>query len=160
MTFQRSVLPTLVAVALAASCSQLPQSSRTDDQMTSIREEYLQNHPDGVYNAYIREGRVVKGMGVVEVLASWGLPNARRQAPEGEVEYWAYYARDEQSKQLLNYELIFESKVLNRWSVRTDVPMSLGTTDTRPESWRTVEETLRLGNASTSGSSEPQKQKP
>jgi hypothetical protein len=115
--------------------------------MTSIREEYLANHPEGVYNAYIREGRVVKGMGNVEVLAAWGLPNVRRPGKEAGVEYWEYYARDEQSNSIVSYELAFVERVLNRWSVRADLASVLGTTQIGPDVNRTVEETLRLGTS-------------
>ncbi len=41
MNSLRRIGLTMLVLALAASCSQLPQSSRTDEQMTSIREEYL-----------------------------------------------------------------------------------------------------------------------
>jgi hypothetical protein len=160
MNFLRRIELAVIVLALTASCSQLPQSSRTDEQMTSIRGEYLQNHPEGMYNAYIREGRVVKGMGIVEVLASWGLPNVRRPAPEGEVEFWAYYAKDEQTQRLVSYELVFEGKVLNRWTVHADLPSALGTTAIGADASRTVEETLRLGTGSPAQGSAPQKKRP
>ena len=150
----------VIVLTLTASCSQLPQSSRTDEQMTSVRAEFLQNHPEGMYNAYIKEGRVVKGMGIVEVLASWGLPNVRRPAPEGDVEFWAYYAKDEQTQQLVSYELVFEAKVLNRWTVHAELPSALGSTAIGPDAMRTVEETLRLGTGTTGQGSAPQKKKP
>jgi hypothetical protein len=157
MNLLRCIGLTMLVLALAASCSQLPQSSRTDEQMTSIREEYLANHPDGTYNAYIREGRVVKGMGNVEVLASWGLPNVRRPGPEPNVEYWEYYARDEQSKSLVSYELAFLDKVLNRWAVHADLASALGTTPIGADVNRTVEETLRLGTSGAGAGAAPEK---
>jgi len=160
MNFLRRIELAVIVLALTASCSQLPQSSRTDEQMTSIRAEYLQNHPEGTYNAYIREGRVVKGMGIVEVLASWGLPNVRRPAPEGEVEVWAYYAKDEQTQTLVSYELVFEGKVLNRWTVHADLASALGTTSIGSDASRTVEETLRLGTGSSAPGSAPKKKSP
>jgi hypothetical protein len=157
MNRMRCIGLTVCIMSFAVSCGQLPQSARTDEQMTSIRAEYLENHPDGVYNAYIREGRVVKGMGVVEVLASWGLPNARRPGPDANVELWDYYARDEQTQAIVSYELAFTAKVLAKWTVRADIASSLGTTEIGPEVNRTVEETLRLGNATTTAGSTPQK---
>jgi hypothetical protein len=125
--------------------------------MTSIRAEYLANHPEGAYNAYIRDGCVVKGMGSVEVLASWGLPNVRRPGAEPNVEFWEYYARDEQSQMLVSYELAFVDKVLNRWSLRKDIAATLGTSKVGPDLDRTVEETLRLGTAGTGGAGTPTK---
>jgi len=157
MKLLRCIGLTMLVLALAVSCSQLPQSSRSDEQITSIRAEYLENHPDGVYNTYIREGRVVKGMGIVEVLASWGLPNVRRPGPEGNVEFWEYYARDEQSNSLVSYELAFVEKALNRWTVHADLATSLGTTKIGPDVNRTVEETLRLGTAGVGSAAAPEK---
>ena len=157
MRLLRCIGLTMLVLALAASCSQLPQSSRTDEQMTSIREEYLSNHPEGVYNAYIKEGRVVKGMGSVEVLASWGLPNVRRPGPEANAEFWEYYARDEQSNSLVSYELAFVDKLLTRWSVHTDLASVLGTTKIGTDVNRTVEETLRLGTSGVGGGVSPTK---
>ena len=157
MNSLRRIGLTMLVLALASSCSQLPQSSRTDEQMTSVREEYLANHPDGTYNAYIREGRVVKGMGNVEVLASWGLPNVRRPGPEANVEYWEYYARDELSNSLVSYELAFVERVLSRWAVHADLAAALGTTPVGPEVNRTVEETLRLGTSGAGGGAAPAK---
>ena len=62
-------------VVLLAACSHLPHMESTDST-SSLRQEYLEMHPDGKYNARIMKGEVVKGMGVIEVLASWGLPSA------------------------------------------------------------------------------------
>jgi hypothetical protein len=157
MNLLRCIGLTMLVAALAASCSQLPQSSRTDEQMTSVREEYLANHPDGTHNDYIREGRIVKGMGSIEVLASWGLPNVRRPGPEANVEFWEYYARDEQSKSVVSYELAFIEKVLSRWRVRADLASSLGTTQIGPDVNRTVEETLQLGTSGAGGGAAPVK---
>jgi hypothetical protein len=124
--------------------------------MSSIREEYLRNNPDGKYNALITEGRVVKGMGILEVLASWGMPNDRRSTEEGDAEFWAYYAKDEHTQKYVSYELVFEKRILARWVVRADLPTSLGTAPGGPDGARTIEETLRLGE-STSETETPKK---
>jgi hypothetical protein len=124
--------------------------------MTSIREEYLRNHPDGRYNTLITDGRVVKGMGIIEVLASWGMPNDRRSSETGDTESWAYYARDEATQKLVSYELVFEGKILTRWVVRADLPTALGTAPAPGDAGRTIQETLRLGE-STSTTDAPKK---
>jgi hypothetical protein len=147
MRLLRWVLMALLGVAAIASCSRLPQSTRSGEQMTSIREEYLRNHPDGRFNTLIMEGRVVKGMGIIEVLASWGIPNDRRSNGAGRTEYWAYYAKDEHTQRFVSYELVFESNELTRWVVNTDLPTALGTVPGGPDATRTIEETLRLGGA-------------
>lgn len=136
-------------IALIASCSSLPQSTHLDEGQADLRAEYLENHPDGKFNQHITEGRVVKGMGIVEVLASWGIPNSRRGWKHGDAEYWAYYAKDEHTGQIVSYELIFEEQILSRWMVDTDAAASLGTAESVPRVDRTVEETLKLGRATS-----------
>lgn len=144
-------IPLLVLVSvISVSCSRLPQSVRSNEELASIRAEYLQNHPDGKYNDHILEGRVVKGMNSLEVLASWGVPNVRRGWEHDKTEYWTYYAKDEHTEQLLSYELIFDDKVLSRWVIGDQV-RGLGTAVTEPTTTRTVEETLMLGTASAVG---------
>jgi len=143
---RHSCLLLVLAATVAVSCSQLPRSNKTPEEMASIRAEYLQNNPDGKYNDYILEGRVVKGMGTLEVLASWGLPNVRRNWNPDNAEYWTFYARDEHTGQVVSYDLVFENKKLTRWVVSEELGTSLGTAATDP-SVRTVEETLRLSTA-------------
>ena len=142
----------------AVSCSQLPESSRSDENMAGIREEYLRNHPDGKFNAFISEGRVVKGMGIFEVLASWGLPNARRSSDDGAEEYWAYFAKDEPTNKIVSYELVFEEKVLTRWVVHAELPTALGSAQMPTGDTRTIQETLQLGPTRVDNSSAPKKQ--
>lgn len=138
-------LMALLCAAFIASCSRLPQSTRTSEHQTSIRDDYIRNHPDGKYNVLIMEGRVVKGMGIIEVLASWGMPNDRRSDGDGRTEYWAYYAKDEHTERLVSYELVFEQNELKRWVVNTNLPTALGTIPGGPDETRVIEETLRLG---------------
>lgn len=147
MRMLRWSLLVLFGAMAVASCAKLPQSTRSNEHMTSIREEYLRNNPDGKYNALIMEGRVVKGMGIIEVLASWGLPNDRRTSETGDTEYWAYYAKDEATQKFVSYELVFDTKVLTRWVVRADLPTGMGTAPAKSDASRTIEETLRLGES-------------
>lgn len=140
-------LTALLCAAVIASCGRLPQSTRTSEHQASIREEYFRNHPEGKFNALIMEGRVVKGMGIIEVLASWGMPNDRRSGGDGRTEYWAYYAKDEHTQRLVSYELVFEENELKRWVVNTDLPTALGTMPGGPDETRVIEETLRLGGS-------------
>lgn len=145
MMSRHGCLLLVLAATVAVSCSQLPQTQKTTEEMASIRAEYLENNPDGKYTDYILEGRVVKGMGTLEVLASWGLPNVRRNWNKDDAEYWTYYARDEHTQQVVSYDLVFQNKMLTRWVVAEEVGTSLGSV--HDPSVRTVEETLRLGTA-------------
>ena len=147
----------IVTLALATSCSKLPPSKRSDEHTTGIRAEYLQNHPDGKYNQHIAEGRVVKGMSIVEVLASWGLPNARRSVAQENSEFWTYYAKDEQTQQIVSYELVFQAKTLSKWVVHAQSETALGTNQLNPGEAPTIEETLKLGTGSSSEESGPKK---
>jgi hypothetical protein len=140
----RSILLVVLAAIVAVSCSRLPRTDKPPEEMASIRAEYLQNHPDGQYTDHIMEGRVVKGMNTLEVLASWGLPNVRRNWSQDNSEYWTYYAQDEHTEQVVSYDLIFEEKVLARWVVGTERGKSLGSVPGDP-SVGTVQEILRLG---------------
>ena len=44
-----------------------------------LRQEFFKTHPDGKYNEHIKKGEVVRGMDFLEVLASWGNPDAREK---------------------------------------------------------------------------------
>ncbi len=158
MKLIHSALLIVIGVAWVASCSQLPESSRSDEHMAGIREEYFRSHPDGRYNLFITEGRVVKGMGIFEVLASWGLPNVRRSSEDGGTEYWAYYAKDEPTQEIVSYELIFEEKVLTRWVVHADLPTAMGSVRAFPGDARTIQETLQLGPRGEDSSTPKKKQ--
>ncbi len=157
MKLIRCGLLVVVTLVFAASCSKLPPSSRSDEHTTSIRAEYLQNHPEGEHNAYIAEGRVVKGMGIVEVLASWGLPNARRSVAKDNSEFWTYYAKDEQTQQVVSYELVFQAKVLSKWVVHAESQTALGTNKLSPGETPSVEETLQMGPGAGSEDASPKK---
>jgi len=61
------------------------------------------------------------------------------------MEYWAYYAKDEQTQRFVSYELVFEKSELKRWVVKTDMPTALGSVQWSPERARIIQETLRLG---------------
>ncbi|UCH83444.1 MAG: hypothetical protein JSW50_13445 [Candidatus Latescibacterota bacterium] len=148
----RSWLLLVLAAIVAVSCSQLPPSDKSPEEMASIRAEYLENNPNGKYTEYIMEGRVVKGMNTMEVLASWGLPNVRRNWTPDNAEYWTYYARDEHTKKVVSYDLVFENRVLNRWVVNSAEGYAAGSEAVSP-STRTVEETLRLGDAQAASDS-------
>lgn len=146
MMSRPSCLLLVLVATVAVSCSQLPPSNKTNEEMAGIRAEYLQNNPDGKYTDHIMEGRVVKGMGTLEVLASWGLPNVRRNWNQDNAEYWTYYARDEHTRQVVSYDLVFEDKKLTRWVVGTELGTSLGSAVDDPSA-RTVQETLRLSTS-------------
>jgi hypothetical protein len=106
-----------LSVFLIASCAHVPRSPDHTPEMTSIRQQYLADNPDGAYNAYIQRGEVVKGMNVVEVLASWGPPDSRHGVHGSSAETWSYEHTDDVNREFMVYELVFKSRTLARWAV-------------------------------------------
>ncbi|MFQ5511892.1 MAG: hypothetical protein ACE5EO_08590 [Candidatus Krumholzibacteriia bacterium] len=101
-------------VAVAASCAHVPRSLKQTEATESLRTLYLREHPDGRFNDRIGNAEIVVGMGVMEVLASWGIPD-RRLATGPHRETWTYASRDEFSKDSVSYSLIFRRRVLSSW---------------------------------------------
>jgi hypothetical protein len=79
------------------------------------RGDYLEQHPTGKYNRYISRGEVVRGMGFVEVSASWGIPETRSKSKDKKYEYWTFFGEDEISGDWSRYTLVFEETVLTDW---------------------------------------------
>jgi hypothetical protein len=103
-----------VAIAFFGSCTHVPRSSNQTDATANIRAQYLHDHPGGKFNDRIIKGELVKGMNVVEVLASWGIPDQRRTTDHNS-ETWTYTSRDDFSKDFVSYALVFRDQVLTRW---------------------------------------------
>ena len=103
-------------IAVFGSCTHAPRSTHQTDATVSIRTEYLQGHPRGKFNDRVRKGELVKGMNVMEVLASWGIPN-QRQSTDHDSETWTYASRDDFSKDFVSYALVFRDQVLRSWLV-------------------------------------------
>ena len=106
---------------VAASCSHAPRLATVPAKRDDFRVEYLRNNPDGKHNRHIRNGEITKGMSVIEVLASWGLPNTRRTGQVERNEYWTYYSHDIHTDTYTSYALVFQTRVLSRWVIETDI---------------------------------------
>ena len=102
---------------LSIACAHTPKALNDDLTVRQMREEFLSEHPDGPYNFYISRGEVVRGMSFIEVTASWGLPESRRQSKDRSLEYWTYFSSDEVSGDWSRYTLTFETNVLADWHV-------------------------------------------
>lgn len=116
-------LPLIAAAVatVAVSCSPNPTLLRESEKTASLRAQYIQSNPDGKFNAQIEHSEIVKGMGVMEVLASWGLPNWRQASETATVEFWGYYVRDKYTDTYTSYDLVFDDGTLSRWVVREDI---------------------------------------
>ena len=111
------MLPVLLTL-LAVSCSYTPRmpADQETDYIKMLRAEFFRTHPDGQYNEHIKKGEVVRGMDFLEVLASWGNPDARSK-PEEDVEHWTYLEVDEDSKDSVKYTFIFKKNALFDWDI-------------------------------------------
>jgi len=104
-------------ILLFIACAHTPKALNDDLTVRQMRDEYLRDHPDGAYNFYIAKGEVVRGMNFLEVSASWGMPETRRQSKDKKLEYWTYFSSDEISGDWSRYTLTFEKQLLMDWHV-------------------------------------------
>jgi hypothetical protein len=102
------------------ACSSTRTASRVGRQTTpDTREEYLRSNPHGEFNHLIERGEVAPGMGVEEVIASWGMPSIRaRETRQGrELESWTYPMKHPGTGTTFRYRLYFEGYRLAFWDV-------------------------------------------
>ena len=118
---------TLIAVVVAAtaSCTHYPRSTQSGDELTNLRLQYLKENPSGEFNERIVLGEVTRGMNGMEVLVSWGVPDAREAERKKNGEMWTYYQRDEQNRDYVMYDLFFEDRLLTGWGM-TRVTAAMG----------------------------------
>jgi hypothetical protein len=112
----RLVLSSCLTVLFIA-CAHTPQALNDDLTVREMREEFLRDNPDCEYKPYIARGEVVRGMNFLEVSASWGIPETRRQSKDRKQEYWTYFSADEVSGDWSRYTLTFQDKRLTDWYV-------------------------------------------
>lgn len=111
---------TLIVVVLmctAIGCSGISQTEREFFTRPEAREQYIVDNPDCQFGNQIRNGEIIKGMDIYEVIASWGLPNVYLVSKEEPKEFWIYYVQDEDSKSVLIYSLTFEDDCLEGWDI-------------------------------------------
>lgn len=102
---------------LFTACAHAPHALNDDSRVHLTRNEFVQSHPQGRYNEFISNGEVVRGMDVLEVSASWGVPETRRLSKDNKLEYWTYFGKDEVSGDWTRYTLVFEQRLLTDWQV-------------------------------------------
>jgi hypothetical protein len=117
MLWMRRLVPFLVLPLFFTACSNKQRAINDDISVLQMRGDYVQNHPAGKYNRYIEKGEVVRGMNLVEVSASWGLPEARWKSKDPAFEYWTFFGQDEISGDWSRYTLVFEKNVLVDWAL-------------------------------------------
>ena len=112
----------IVCAGVVCSCAHNPKSYSESETILEDRNEYVQDHPDGMYNSHILNGEIVKGMTPTEVLVSWGVPNRRQYSDNGSYVFWTYFELDKQTGEIAQYELIFRQQELFRWKVLLGPP--------------------------------------
>lgn len=109
----------IALVVVIASCSHAPRLARESSETAAFRAQYLESNPDSPFNRHIERGEVTRGMGVMEVLASWGVPDRRQSVTQCNVEFWTYITYDDYRNTYTSYDLVFDARTLDRW-VRTE----------------------------------------
>jgi len=139
-------------LAFASSCAlNHPKSLKETQKMKDVRMEYIESNPKGQYNDHIQRGELAKGMSVIEVLASWGLPSSRQHWRSTDKESWTYYSFDPHTKDATIYELMFEARTLTKWVMHKQVAAAGGV----PEEQQPASPTPDAG----AGSADPKKKK-
>ena len=118
MKLNLKTLLLVFAAGAVSACAHVPRAPHPSVANDTMRAQYLADNPRGQFNDKIEHGEIAEGMNALEVLASWGLPDRRRQEKHhAHEESWFYLARDEYSRDYIVYEIVFEDRQLDRWYV-------------------------------------------
>lgn len=141
-----------IAAACLAGCASAPPSRPETDAIRELRDDYFVAFPEGPNNDHIRRGEIVRGMNLFEVLASWGIPDARVVSTEGSQERWIYVLLDDLSLDWICYEYEFAGNSLVDWSTTRNVAngLTLDTPDLRRDTlslpdWATSSQQTGVG---------------
>lgn len=127
----------LIATLALASCATHPPFRDVDDSVRELRAEYLAANPYGQFNLNIERGEVALGMRFEDVLASWGIPDARERAGDRVNERWSYTLVDAWSRDWVRYDLVFEESALASWETMRNVASSHSITGRLPDAGTT-----------------------
>ncbi|HEU4364681.1 MAG TPA: hypothetical protein VFT13_04375 [Candidatus Krumholzibacteria bacterium] len=122
----------LIATLVLASCAGHLPVRDVDDSVRELRAEYLRSNPHGEFNRNIERGEVAPGMRFRDVLASWGIPDARERTGHDARELWTYTIVDEWSRDWVRYDFVFEKETLASWEVMRNVSSSHSLTGQAP----------------------------
>lgn len=109
-----------------SSCAHNPRIVPDPEAFESIQAQYLAEYPEGRFNDRIVRHEIQRGMNLVEVLASWGLPQSRREDRSTGREIWSYVARADEGPDYVVYRLSFEDRLLRSWGVERSTAASGG----------------------------------
>ena len=104
-----------LATSMLASCATGPPRREDTPAILEIRDEYLRTHPQGAFNGVIARGEVAVGMGYYDLLAAWGMPDARERDGARDEERWTYVLTSENQADWLRYDFVFAQRMLVEW---------------------------------------------
>jgi len=114
-------LPFLFAIPMmifVSGCSCTSQIEREDFTSSEAREIYIDGHPESTFQENIRQGEIVRGMNVEEVIASWGMPSVYLTSRVKDEERFIYYIQDRGANSVLVYMLDFDmDNILYSWDI-------------------------------------------
>ncbi len=100
-----------------AGCSGVSTVERAELTNLESREHFISSNPTSIYCENIRNGEIVRGMDIYEVIASWGLPNVYLVSQKKPRESWIYYVQDQDTRSILIYTLTFDDDLLEGWDI-------------------------------------------
>lgn len=116
----RIVVAALAASTLAACATSPPRRDETP-AILEIRADYLRAHPQGPFNGEIARSEIALGMGFYDVLAAWGMPDARVSDHERGEERWTYVLKNGNEVDELRFDFLFVKHVVVDWESSRDV---------------------------------------
>lgn len=115
----RTMMKAIAALLLLFTfgCSGLSTVERAELTNIESREHFITSNPGSIYCENIRNGEIVRGMNIYEVIASWGLPNVYLVSRKEPHENWIYYVQDQDTRSILIYTLTFGDDLLDGWEI-------------------------------------------
>jgi hypothetical protein len=98
-------------------CSGLSTVERAELTNLESREHFISSNPNSIFCENIRNGEIIRGMNIYEVIASWGLPNVYLVLHKRPRENWIYYVQDQDTRSILIYTLTFNDDLLEGWEI-------------------------------------------
>jgi len=115
----RTMTKVIAALLLlfTVGCSCLSTVERAELTDIKSREHFISSNPGSIYCENIRNGEIIRGMNIYEVIASWGLPNVYLVSRKKPHENWIYYVEDQDTRSILIYTLTFSDDLLDDWDI-------------------------------------------
>ncbi len=111
------MIAALLVVSIMLGCSGVSTVEQADLTRLESREHFIELNPNSLFCEYVRNGEIIRGMNIYEVIASWGLPNVYLVSRQDHSENWVYYVEDRDSRSILIYTLTFREEMLETWEI-------------------------------------------